>query len=88
MSPNECILPMKATSFNLPPLSSLLIIPATLLLPTTEPVTLTFSTVAFLTILARGATLSAQGILTSTLPRLMFLIEPFSTRSNNGRAML
>jgi hypothetical protein len=79
---------MKATFVNWPPLSILLTIPAILLLATTLPVTLTSSTVAFFTILATGAIPSAQGILISTLPKLIFFTEPFSTRSNKGRAML
>ena len=81
--PTPVSLPMKATFLRSPPVSPLFTIPAIPSLPRILPVTLTFSTVAFLITLDSAEIFSIQGILILTLPKLMLLIVPPSTLSNN-----
>ena len=68
--------------------SILLTIPVTSLAPVTLPVTLMFSIVVFLTVLANGATLSVSGILILTFSSSTFLTVPPSILENRGLEML
>ena len=82
-SPTACNLPINATFLNRPLRSILLTIPAILLFPRMLPVTLIFSTVAFLTVLASAEISLIQGILILTFAKLIFLTEPPSIPPNN-----
>ena len=83
LSPTPVSFPIKATFVSCPPISTLLVIPEIPSLPRMLPVTLTFSTVAFLTDLARAEMFSIHGILMLTLAKLIFLTEPPSILPNS-----